>query len=191
MAPRPLPGDEPAREPEDLDSQWADIVARLGDLGGAAGDPPAPAPHPRPPAADGDHPGETPGTRTIRPAGAGPRPRDPAGPPSRPEGDVGAAAEGPAAPRAWAPDPEVEEAEDHFVPPDPGPVLGGDPLLSMAWVLVVAVPVLLVVAIIAWRDVPAWVLQVAGAGFVAAVGLLVWRMPHRRDPDDDDPGAVV
>jgi hypothetical protein len=61
----------------------------------------------------------------------------------------------------------------------------------MAWVLVVAVPVLLVVAIVAWRGVPTWVLQAAGAGFVAAVGLLVWRMPHRRDPDDDDPGAVV
>ena len=27
--------------------------------------------------------------------------------------------------------------------------------------------------------------------FVLGVGVLVWRMPHRRDPDDDDTGAVV
>jgi hypothetical protein len=93
-------------------------------------------------------------------------------------------------PRSWAPDPAVEEAETHFVPPDPGPVLGGDPLLTMAWAAVAGVPMLLMVAVIAWRDVPTVVLQVAGVAFLAGVGLLLWRMPRDRE-DDEGPGAVV
>ncbi|GEN78688.1 hypothetical protein [Actinotalea fermentans] len=93
-------------------------------------------------------------------------------------------------PRAWAPDPDVEEAETHFTPPDPGPVLGGDPLLTMAWAAVVGVPLLLMVAVIAWRDVPTIVLQLAGVAFLAGVALLVWRMPRDRE-DDAGPGAVV
>lgn len=97
----------------------------------------------------------------------------------------------PADPRAWAPDPEVAEAEDHFVPPDPEPVLGGDPLLTMAWSAVVGAALLVVVVVVGWRDAPTWVLQAAGAAFLGGAGLLVWRMPHDRDEDDDDPGAVV
>ncbi len=93
-------------------------------------------------------------------------------------------------PRAWVPDPVLEEAESHFVPPDPGPVLGGDPLLTLAWAAVVGVPMLLLVAVIAWRDIPAIVLQVAGVAFVAGLGLLLWRMPRDRE-DDAGPGAVV
>ncbi|GGB93094.1 hypothetical protein [Cellulomonas carbonis] len=92
-------------------------------------------------------------------------------------------------PRTWTPDPAVEEQEEHFEPPDPGPVLGGDPLLTMAWAVVVAVPALFLLALVAWHDLPRVVLQVAAAGFVAAVALLLWRMPDRRD--DDGPGAVV
>lgn len=93
-------------------------------------------------------------------------------------------------PRAWAPDPAVEEAENHFVPPEPEPVLGGDPLLTMAWAAAVGVPLLLVVAVLVWRDVPTIVLQIAGVAFLTAVGLLLWRMPHDRD-HDAGPGAVV
>lgn len=95
---------------------------------------------------------------------------------------------GPSDPRAWAPDPKAEEAENHFVPPDPGPVLGGDPLLTMAWTVVAAVPLLMLVSVV-WRAVPTIVLQGAGACFVVAIGLLLWRMP--RDHEDDGPGAVV
>lgn len=93
-------------------------------------------------------------------------------------------------PRAWEPDPEAEEAEEHFVPPDPGPVLGGDPLLTIAWSLVVGVPGLLVLAVIVWRSIPGIVLQVSFVAFLASVAVLVWRMPHDRD-DDSGPGAVV
>lgn len=95
----------------------------------------------------------------------------------------------PVGPRSWAPDPVAEEAEDHFVPPDPGPVLGGDPLLTMAWSVAVGVPVLIVLAVVLWPDVPRLVLQVGAVAVLGAIGLLLWRMPHRRD--DDDPGAVV
>lgn len=97
----------------------------------------------------------------------------------------------PADPRAWAPDPDVAEAEDHFVPPDPEPVLGGDPLLTMAWSAVVGAALMVVVVVVGWRDAPTWVLQAAGAALLGGAGLLVWRMPHDRDEDDDDPGAVV
>ena len=97
---------------------------------------------------------------------------------------------GAADPRSWAPDPAVEAAEEHFEPPDPEPVLGGDPLLTMAWSAVAGVPALVIVAALVWRDIPTVVLQVAGVAFLVAVGLLFWRMPHDRD-DDSGPGAVV
>jgi len=97
---------------------------------------------------------------------------------------------GAADPRSWAPDPAVEAAEEHFEQPDPEPVLGGDPLLTMAWSAVAGVPALVIVAVLVWRDIPTVVLQVAGVAFLVAVGLLFWRMPHDRD-DDSGPGAVV
>ena len=83
------------------------------------------------------------------------------------------------------------DAEEHFVPPDPGPVLGGDPLLTMAWCAAAGVPIFLLIVLVAWRDAPPALVQAAAALFVVGVGVLLWRMPHRRDPDDDDTGAVV
>lgn len=191
MAARDLPPDEPSDE-HDVDAQWQEIVTRLGDLsdpGPLPDEPPATGPavpdEPRhlPPRRRRT---DLPGARTVRPAS--PEPERPAG---GDEGEETGPAPAPASdPRAWAPDPAVEEAEDHFVPPEPGPVFGGDPLLTMAWVVVLAAPTLAVIALVAWRDIPTWLLQVAGVAFVAAVGVLVWRMPHRRD-NDDGPGAVV
>lgn len=162
----PAPGGE-------QDAAWASIVAQLDDLRDldlGLGD-------------DAD-----PGTR--RPAG------DDA------PGDEPARAAGAAGPvvlsgRDWDGTAQYDEAEDavddheHFVPPDPGPVLGGDPLLTMAWVAVAAAPLLLLVVALGWRDAPTLLVRGALVVFVAAVGLLVWRMPHRRDPSDDDTGAVV
>jgi hypothetical protein len=182
MSARGVPAGEPPDEP-DLDAQWQEIVARLGDLEpgadqagptageGSATGPGADAPEDaqRGTATPRRRKDDLPGAHTVRPASA-----DASGP------------------RNWAPDPDVEEAEDHFVPPDPGPVLGGDPLLVMAWVAVLAAPLLVLVAVVAWRDMPTWLLEVAGVAFLAGVGLLLWRMPHRRSPDDeDDNGAVV
>ncbi len=98
----------------------------------------------------------------------------------------------PADPRAWAPDPEVEEAEDHFVPPDPGPVLSPDPFLRLTWLVVVGIPLLAVLAAAFWQDPPTWLLQAAGAVFVAGIVVLVRRMPRdRAEEDDPGSGAVV
>ncbi|MCL2454258.1 MAG: hypothetical protein FWD18_02985 [Micrococcales bacterium] len=85
---------------------------------------------------------------------------------------------------------EVDEQE-HFVPPEPPRVLGGDPLLTMAWLAAAGMPVFLLVALVAWPGAPRVLLQAAGIVLVLGVGVLIWRMPHRRDPGDDDSGAVV
>ena len=85
---------------------------------------------------------------------------------------------------------EVDDAE-HFVPPDPGPIFDGDPLLTMAWVGAAGIPIALVVAIVAWPAAPVVVLQAAGVLFAVSCALLVWRLPHHRDDSDDGPGAGV
>ncbi len=102
----------------------------------------------------------------------------------------GAPADQPSGPRTWAPDPAAEEAEDHYEPPEPDRILGGDPLLTMAWTAVVGAAVLLLLAAVVWRTMPSLLVRGAGVAFLAGVGLLLWRMPHHRD-DDDGPGAVV
>jgi len=93
-------------------------------------------------------------------------------------------------PRAWEPDPVVAEQEEHFVPPDPGPVLGGDPLLTMAWTAVAGVPLLLLVAYLVAGGLEGTLARIAGALWIAGLAVLVWRMPRDR-PADDGPRAVV
>jgi hypothetical protein len=164
-----------AREP-DVDGEWLAIVARLrgdggtgtdaADVDGAADDAPRSGDLPAPP-------GATPPAVTPAP-GAGTPP--------------GATA--PSDPRSWSVDPALEEQETHFQPPDPGPVLGGDPLLTMAWSAVGLAPLLFLLSLTVWPSAPRILLQVASALFVAGLGVLLWRMPHRRD-DDAGPGAVV
>lgn len=206
MAPRPeLPDDdtgpddaaapaggtdpEPAEpEDEDDDARWADIVARLQaddatGIGEQAHDPVVPGPAVTYPVATyrADQ-------RVVRPA------RDPA---DVPDGDDGWGQELTGSGRDWDGTAQIEGAErevddhEHFVPPDPGPVLGGDPLLTTAWLAVVGMPILWLVVLIAWRGAPDVVLQASGIVFVLGLGLLLWRMPHRRDSSDDDTGAVV
>ncbi|WP_277213072.1 hypothetical protein [Isoptericola croceus] len=161
-------------EPDDLpdadvDARWSDIVARLDDVeqsGLTVED-----------AERADDQADTPSLPTELPVA----PRQPSGP------------------RDWPTTPEVEaleEAEEHFVPPDPEPVAHRDPLLTLSWTVAVAVPVLTVIgvvvtALIPELPVPSWLGPAGGGAFLAAIAVLVWRMPHRRDPDDRDPGAVV
>ncbi|UKJ65059.1 hypothetical protein H1Q78_06835 [Cellulosimicrobium cellulans] len=170
--------DDSPREPAlDVDAQWAGIVAELSDLSVLDRDA---ARRPE----DGDGPADA-------PDGPGPSPRDgrdvlgsvPVAPWVRTSG-----------PRDWPTTPEVEdleEAESHFVPPDPPLVLGRDPLLTMAWALVVGVPILLLVVLVVVRPYPVIVAQVGGGAFLAGLAILLWRMPHRRDDVDEGPGAVV
>ena len=202
MDSRPLPGDDHPDGPDDVDARWAEIVARLGDLDEhadvddpqdgpqrATDDPSPGTRQKRPGEVDddiilpprrrrADDPGSESGRggRVIRPAMPGPDDE----PPDEPPG-----------PRSWLPDPDVDEAENHFVPPDPEPVFNGSPLLTLAWIAVAGLPVLAVVAALFWRGIPMVVLQTAAVLFLAGIGVLLWRMPHRRDPDDDDQGAVV
>lgn len=165
------------RVPVDVDTQWAGIVAGLEELSdldaevrgaerGAPGPPARDAPTSGPGRAPGRDPlGSVPVAPWVRSSG----------------------------PRDWPATPEVEaieEAESHFVPPDPPLVLGRDPLLTMAWSLVVGVPVLLLVLLVVARPFPVVAAQVGGAAFLAGLAVLLWRMPHRRD-DDRGPGAVV
>ena len=89
-------------------------------------------------------------------------------------------------PRGWV----APEVDEHFEPPDPEPVFGGDPLLTMAWIAVVGPLILLVVSVVAWRDIPSIALRIAGVAFLVGLGVLFWRMPASRD-EDDGPGAVL
>ncbi|WP_315096191.1 hypothetical protein [uncultured Cellulomonas sp.] len=188
------PGEAPEVQPDHAapaqptdDDVWAAIVAELGDLDGFDGIREQEEPEVVPPAAASAEPSA--GLAfPVAPWIADRRVVRPAQEPSVEPELTG---------RDWDGTSQIDDAEaavdadEHFVPPDPGPVLGGDPLLTMAWFAAAGVPVFLLVVLVAWRDAPPLLLQVAAAVFVIGVALLVWRMPHRRDPDDDDTGAVV
>ncbi|WP_369374250.1 hypothetical protein AB1046_08425 [Promicromonospora sp. Populi] len=186
-----VPGDTP-RElgDDDVASRWADIVATLGDMDPTrADDPVKPAessqtsrPDDESTAADhaADHAAgraddlaDEPGSETRVLPAAGPR-------------------DWPLSPEAEA----LEEAESHFTPPVPPPLLSRDPLLTMAWSFVVGIPVLAVIGVVVAAAAPSIAIpplvgQIGLGLFVAGLGVLIWRMPHQRDPDDDGPGAVV
>lgn len=173
-APRPPeratgPGpDGPAAGATSDDEVWASLVARLGDL----------------PTTDD---AADVGAADVGATDVGTRPAPDAAP---------AAPAPPATGRDWDGTSQYDAAEDdvdeleHFVPPDPGPVLGGDPLLTLAWAAALVPPVFLLLVVVAWRDAPSLLVRGAGLVFVVAVGVLVWRMPRGREPSDDD-GAVV
>lgn len=181
--PAPNPDAEPDLPDDDLpdaavEARWADIVAQLGPL-----DEPTDADRADEPAGDAT------GSTTGEPA-ADPRREDTAPPPGRVVSP---------GPRDWPVTPEIEELEEtesHFTPPEPEPVLSRDPLLTLAWAVVVGVPVLVVLGVVLRAAVPVlripgWSGPVAGVLFLVALGILIWRMPHRRDPDDHSTGAVV
>ena len=195
-----VPGDTP-RElgDDDVASRWADIVATLGDMDvsradGVAADPEKPAESSQTSRLDDEASAEE------RADGrTGPRADGPADDPADDEPATGSRVILPAGPRDWPLSPEteaLEEAESHFTPPEPPPLLSRDPLLTMAWSFVVGVPTLALILMIVAAAVPAVAIpplvgQVGVGLFVAGLGVLIWRMPHQRDPDDDGPGAVV
>jgi hypothetical protein len=169
---------EDVREPTEAE-RWDAIVAQLADLDGPVPDAPT--------TLEGDTRAVTypvapwvSDPRVIRPASG----RD-ATPPEL-------------AGRDWDGTSQIDDAEaavdaeEHFEPPDPGPVLGGDPLLTMAWFAAAGMPIFFFILLIAWRDAPTVLVEAAGVVFALGVAVLVWRMPnHRRDDSDDDHGAVV
>ncbi|MCG7287754.1 hypothetical protein MHY85_17445 [Cellulomonas sp. ACRRI] len=180
------------------DEQWAAIVAELrGDT-----DQTGPAEPPAAAAAGQDDPRTSSGPavtypvapwvtdrRVVRPAREPGTPAEPGPPDAGPPPPSG---------RDWDATEQIDEAErrvdeaEHFRPPDPGPVLGGDPLLTMAWLAVALMPVVWLVVLIFWRDAPPVVMQASVVTFVLGLVVLLWRMPHRRDTEhDDSDGAVV
>ncbi|MBE7700598.1 hypothetical protein H9623_09800 [Oerskovia sp. Sa1BUA8] len=166
------PGTPPDDLP-DVDARWADIVADLADVSAAA----------EAAAADPAH-----GTGPDADRGSATGPRD-----LHETFPVAPWVQGPG-PRDWPATPEVEELEDaesHFTPPDPDIGMGRDPLMTMAWGLVVGVPILLLVGMVVLRPFPTIVAQVAGGLFLVGLAVLLWRMPHRREDDHSGPGAVV
>lgn len=189
-----VPGDTP-RElgDDDVASRWADIVATLGDLGapradGAADDPEKPAESSQISRPDDESTADDAVDRIDDRAAD--RSDEPA---------TGSRVILPAGPRDWPLTPEIEaleEAESHFTPPEPPPLMSRDPLLTMAWSFVVGVPVLALVGMIVSAamssvSIPPLAGQIGLGLFVTGLGVLIWRMPHQRDPDDDGPGAVV
>jgi len=92
----------------------------------------------------------------------------------------------PFGPRDW----DAPEVEDHFVPPTPPPVLSGEPLLVLAWIAVAVG--LIGLAVVVVFHIATSVMVPRGLALLAAVGVgvLLWRMPHRRE-DPDDSGAQL
>ncbi|QIK83699.1 hypothetical protein [Sanguibacter sp. HDW7] len=83
----------------------------------------------------------------------------------------------------------LEDEQSHFVPPDPGPILGGDPVLTTAWFAVAAGILALVASALLVRVMPSVVAWI-GAGLLAGgAGVLLWRLPHERGDSrgDDEP----
>jgi hypothetical protein len=147
---------------DDIDAQWAELTARLGELR-------------LPPPDVGEADAAVPTPAAYTPPAPGPRdyvPRE-AGPQEDTDDDPG------------------RDLVDGFVPPDPDPLSGAHPVVALGWSGVVAGLAVMFLCAIAWRGAPAFVWLMAVAALVAGVGLLLWRMPARRDADDYDDGAVV
>jgi len=101
-------------------------------------------------------------------------------------------------PRDYRPTPETEDDDDPerdvvdgFVEPDPDPLSRAEPVLVVGWVSLLGGLALMVVCVLAWRGAPGMVWLVAVGALATGIGLLLWRMPARRDADDYDDGAVV
>ena len=85
----------------------------------------------------------------------------------------------------------LQEAEDHFVPPDPDFELSADRMRNLGWFAVVVAPVLAVLALVLWRSAPTTFYVALVAVFLAGAGVLAWRLPTHRDDDSGNGGAVV
>ncbi|WP_137121038.1 hypothetical protein [Segeticoccus rhizosphaerae] len=104
-------------------------------------------------------------------------------------GSSDAAAAGPPG-QGWRSHAAPEE-EEHFVPPPPAPLPAGDLQFWGILVGLVGGPGLLLYLIMFDRDAGSLWIALAIALSLGGFGLLVARLPNRRDDDDDDDGARV
>ena len=83
---------------------------------------------------------------------------------------------------------DLEDDQSHYEPPEPPPLLGGDPLLTLGWIAVLLAMLSLLATVFGPKPTPTLWLQVTGGVLLLGVTVLLWRMPHRRDldhvPDD-------
>lgn len=174
-------GDAPPRRraelPEDEDAAWAEIVAAYGEEPDAGALAPEAGVEGREPDGDtltasrpgGDDGGASPRSFTVYAAGTGPR--------------------------NWTgPDPDDEEDEGHYEPPEPPPLPQADTTTKFAWIAVLGGPLLLIFTILFQQEMTWWIITLGIGGFLGGFGTLVARMRDGRDDEDgDDPGrgAVV
>jgi hypothetical protein len=92
--------------------------------------------------------------------------------------------------REAADEPEPDDEEEGYVPPEPPPLPRGDLFTTLAWAGVLGTPLFFVFTAMFWRTVPQLLIVAAIAAFVGGFLTLVLRMPDHRDDDPDD-GAVV
>lgn len=97
----------------------------------------------------------------------------------------------PSVPSSGPRDYAATEEYGDFVPPEPESLRTADPALVLAWLGAVLGPLALLAAAIFIRQATLTVLVGIIAVFLVSVGYLIYRMPHERDEDNNDDGAVV
>jgi hypothetical protein len=196
---------EPERGPLDVEAAFADIVAHWDDPNRSpVGSWPAQediGPTLVDDGKDGrDGKGGAPGGATEAtdllapgsPTATPPAPSTPAKPTS-PAGPAVSGYDIPLAPADWTP-PKVEPVEEEsegYVPPEPPPLLRGDPIGWLAWAAVLGGPLFLLLASQVWTDIGRIWIMLAVLAFIGGFAAIVARLPNSRNDDDPDDGAVV
>ena len=101
-------------------------------------------------------------------------------------------------PRDCSPAPETEDEDgdpgrdlvDGFVPPEPD-LRDAQPVVVVGWLAVLGGLAVMMLCVLAWRTAPGLVWLAAAASLAVGIGILLWRLPSRREPDDYDDGAIV
>ena len=101
-----------------------------------------------------------------------------------------ARSDAPAAEPVPAPVARPEPAEEHYIPPPPPPVPTAEPRRLLAWLGLLGVPVIVLVAVVLKVPVPSWLGLMLMVWFVGGFVFLVASM-HDGPRDEDDDGAVV
>jgi hypothetical protein len=88
-------------------------------------------------------------------------------------------------------EPEDDDEDAHFVPPEPPPLPEADVTTKFAWLAVLGGPLLLLVFVLFRLDMTWWALLLGVGGFVGGFATLVARMRTGEDDDDLPGGGAV
>jgi hypothetical protein len=182
---RPVPeGGEPERAPLDEETAWAQLVAAY-ENDPEPGTGTWPAAEDIPEAADGGGPGG-------RGDGGGKEgASDPTALPAAPDATRIVIHPVLSGPRDYEPD--EDEEEGHFVPPEPPPLPEADVTTKFAWLGALGGPLLIFAFVLFQEPLPWWAVTAGIGGFLGGFATLVTRMRPGGDEDDEPPGggAVV